>query len=126
MPAYLDSRTSQACAAPHGAEALGALPKLGFVKCDLQGDDLVVTPAGPARARLPGNRFDDELDGLQPPAGLLVVEIAHANRALAEALDKLGAALSRAQRETRLHAGVTAARRARLTLMFQAPAFSVT
>jgi len=22
--------------APHGAEALGALPKLGFVKCDLQ------------------------------------------------------------------------------------------
>src|SRR5882762_5960669 len=113
--------------APHGAEALGALPKLGFVKCDLHGDDLVVAPAGPARARLPGNRFDDELDGLQPPAGLLVVEIAHANQALAEALDKLlGAALPRAQRETRLHAGVTAAPRAWLTLMVQAPALSVT
>jgi len=39
---------------PHGAEALGALPKLGFVKCDVHGDDLVVAPAGPARARLPG------------------------------------------------------------------------
>jgi len=35
--------------APHGAEALGALPKLGFVKCDLHGDDLVVAPAGRAR-----------------------------------------------------------------------------
>src|SRR6266513_4476102 len=65
-----------------------------------------LAPAGPARAQLPGNRFDDELDGLQPLAGLLVVEIAHANQALAEALTKLlGAALSRAERETRLHAG---------------------
>jgi len=27
--------------ASHGVEALGALTKLGFVKCDLHGDDLV-------------------------------------------------------------------------------------
>ena len=68
-PGQLPQRLGRA---PHGAEALGALPKLGFVKCDLHGDDLVVAPAGLARARLPGNRFDDELDGLQPRAGLLV------------------------------------------------------
>jgi len=59
--------------APDGAEALRALAKVGFMEGDAHGDDLLVAAAQAAGARCPGNRFDDELDGLQAPSAGAVV-----------------------------------------------------
>src|SRR5512135_62842 len=93
---------------PHCAEAPRALAQVGLVEGDAHRDDLVVAPARTARARGPGHGLDDQLDGLQAPAGRGVVQVAHAHEALAEALDELArAVLPGAQREARLHAGTT-------------------
>jgi len=56
----------------------------------------------------PGNRLDDELDGLEAAGRLLVGQIAHAYQPLAVALyELLGAALAGSKDEARLHAVVT-------------------
>src|SRR5919198_2533167 len=92
------------CRTPDGAEALGALAQFGFVPCDAHGDDLVVAAAQPGGTRAPGDRLDDELDGLEPPAVGLVAQVAHAHEPLTVALEEfLGSALARAQRESRFH-----------------------
>jgi hypothetical protein len=65
--------------APYGAEALGALAKLGLRPRDAHVHDLVVTPPEMARARTPGDGLDDKLDGLQAAAVGFVVEVAHAD-----------------------------------------------
>src|ERR687888_672046 len=75
-----------------------------FVPGDAHGDDLVVAAAQPAGTRAPGDRLDDELDGLEPPAVGLVAQVAHAHEPLTVALEEfLGSALARAQRESRFH-----------------------
>lgn len=96
------------------AETLGALAQVGFVKGDAHGDDLVVAPARGTGARAPGNGLNDQLYGLEAPAGGGVVEVAHAHEALAIAREQLlGAALAGAKREARLHARLTKAGAAR-------------
>jgi len=90
---------------PYGTEALGALAKIGFLPGDAHGDDLVVAAARPAEAGAPGDGFHDQLHGLEPAAGLRIVEVAHAHQAFAVALDQfLGAVLAGAQGEASLHA----------------------
>jgi len=93
---------------PYGTEALGALAKIGFLPGDAHGDDLVVAPARTARPGLPWDGFDDQLDGLEAAAIVLVVQVAHADELFAVAFDQLlGAALSRTEGEPRLHVAVT-------------------
>jgi len=85
-----------------------------WVDGDAHSDDLVVAAALVPRARAPGNRLDDQLDRLAPAAVRLIVEVAHANKPLAVALEELpGAALAWPQGEARLHAAVTGAARRR-------------
>jgi len=58
-----------------------------------------------AGAGTPGNRFDDQLHGLEPAAGLRIVEVAHAHQALPVAVKQfLGAVLAGPQGEASLHA----------------------
>src|SRR5437868_5047372 len=66
--------------APDGAEGLGALAEV--FSCQAM---RTATYSSSRRRglRLPGNGFDDELNGLQPAACLDVVEIAHAHEPLA-------------------------------------------
>ena len=83
---------------PHGAEAFCTAAQFELVVGNAHSHDLVVASAGTALGRAPRNRFDDELDGLEPALGLLVVAVAHANKALALApCEFLGARLARAQ-----------------------------
>lgn len=64
-----------------------------------------------AGTRVPRDGFHDQLDGFQPPAGGCVVQVAHAEQALAIALEKLlGAVLAGTQGEASFHGQQTAVR----------------
>ena len=68
-------------------------------------DDVVVLAPALARAGLPWNRLDDELDSLEAPARGSVVDVAHADESLAVTLHELaGAGLTGSEGEAGFHA----------------------
>src|SRR5512134_1998097 len=85
---------------PDRPQSLRALPQVRFVEGDAHVDDVVVLPPWLAPARRPRHGLDHELHGLQAPACAGIVDVAHADEALAIALDELaGAGLPRPQGE---------------------------
>ena len=88
------------------AKALGALAKIGRLISDAHTATISSSlRRAPVEATAPGNRFHDQLHGLEPAAGLWIVEVAHAHQAFPVALDQfLGAVPAGPQGEASLHA----------------------
>src|SRR5687767_5247825 len=102
---------------PDGAEALGALAQIGLGVGDAHDDHFLIPAARGADTRLPGHGVDDQFDCLVAPAGAGVVEVAHAEEAVAVALGVLlRPGLPGPPCEARFHFLVTVRARRGLTL----------
>src|SRR2546429_3945429 len=73
---------------PDGARPLHRRAQLRFVPRDPHPDKIVVVTPRSSRAAAPRRFLDDELDSLQPAVPGFVVEVAHADQALAVARDQ--------------------------------------
>src|SRR6266571_2212972 len=90
--------------APDAARPLHRGAQLRFVPRDPHPDKIVVVAPRTPRAAAPRRLLDDELDGLQPAVPGVVVEVAHADEALAVARNQpLRPRHSGAQRQTGFH-----------------------
>ena len=90
--------------APDRARLFHGRAQFGFVPCDSHADEVVIVATRTPRGTAPRRFLDDELDGLQPPAAGLVLEVAHAHQALAVARDEpLGAGHAGTQGEPGFH-----------------------
>jgi hypothetical protein len=65
------------------AKALCVTPR-DLLPGDTHGIDLVVAPAQTARAGMPRDGLDNEFDGLEAPAVVFGVEVAHADQPFAQ------------------------------------------
>src|SRR5882762_10225918 len=99
---------------PDGSRPLHRGAQLRFVPRDPHPDKIVVVAPRSSRAAAPRRLLDDELDGLQPAVPGFVVEVAHADQALAVARKQpLRPRHARAQRQSGFHPGSLSALNAR-------------
>src|SRR5205807_1780678 len=68
--AWRAASASPRASAPAATRRRGVLRGFVLAVVDAHGHDLVVLPARTALGGAPGNRFRDELDGLEPALGL--------------------------------------------------------
>src|SRR5438034_7517921 len=100
--------------APDAARLLHRGTQLRFVPRDPHSDKIVVVAPRSSRAAAPRRLLDDELDGLESAVPGVVVEIAHADKALAVARKQsLRPRHAGAQRQSGFHPGSLSALNAR-------------
>src|SRR3989449_7318997 len=99
---------------PDGARPLYRGSQLRFVPRDSHPDKIVIVAPWTPREAVPRCFLDDELDGLESAVPGFVVEVAHADEALAVARNQpLRPRHSGAQRQTGFHPGFPSALNAR-------------